>query len=129
MQLKAKKNSWHSEMIFRVSHGRRCCARCGSTVNLELDHVFGRQWSMDHMSEGTRRRLYEQDEKRNLLRVLCSSCNRSDGGRKAQARIGTRTKPINCYCSKCRMKNLKRKRTKFTNGLVRRYLHGKNSEG
>ena len=56
-------------------------ARKGFRNVLEIEHVKPRKWRLRNYSQMGRVRIYEREERRGLLKVLCSICNRSKGDR------------------------------------------------
>jgi hypothetical protein len=99
------KTNWHSEMIARLAPNNRCAISGCYRTDLQVDHKFGRGYSLHHMSESQRRRLYEEEEKRGLLRALCSYHNQSFGGMKSRNRNSNSI--INCNCDACLEKKRK----------------------
>jgi hypothetical protein len=55
-----------------------CCAICGSTDQLEVDHPYGRDYkikgraAIDSYAKWLR---YRKELKQNLIRLLCKDCN------------------------------------------------------
>lgn len=58
------------------------CALCGSTWDLEIDHIHGRDYSLRAISQDQRVTRYRREAAAGLVRVLCSGCNGSDGARR-----------------------------------------------
>lgn len=56
-----------------------CCAVCGSTVDLEIDHIYGRDWSLRKHSSHHRVCIYRREAAKGLLQVLCSKHNSQKG--------------------------------------------------
>jgi hypothetical protein len=60
------------------------CVECGSTDDLEIDHMDGRDWEPRALSSTMRAARYWREYEEGVrLRVLCSSCN---GARNQYAR-------------------------------------------
>ena len=51
------------------------CAHCGSTHDLELDHIYGATWRHRSIEYSHRISIYRREAKRGLLQVLCRTCN------------------------------------------------------
>jgi hypothetical protein len=52
------------------------CTWCGTTNDLEVDHILGRTWVARNLSSISRARRYWEEYNTGVpLRVLCSSCN------------------------------------------------------
>lgn len=61
------------------------CASCGNTGGLEVDHVDGRKWSPNELSQEQRAERYWREHDDGVeLRALCRSCNGADGARNKQ---------------------------------------------
>lgn len=60
----------------------RVCARCGLRHSLEFDHPFGRNWQPRKLNCYARARAYLMDWAEGNLRLLCRSCNGSDGAKR-----------------------------------------------
>lgn len=58
------------------------CDECGSTVDLEIDHKEGRDWTPREVDIYSRVLRYWKEFLRGVaLRVLCASCNGTDARR------------------------------------------------
>lgn len=57
-----------------------CCAKCGTTEELEFDHDVPRDWQPSRTSRWQRLRNYIKDIKAGRVKsLLCRSCNASKG--------------------------------------------------
>lgn len=54
-----------------------CCAECGSTDHLEIDHPYGRDWVPRRLTHYARIRRYIREAQEGLVRLLCKDCNLS----------------------------------------------------
>lgn len=52
-----------------------CCAECGSTDMLEIDHPLGRSYKPEKLSSYNRWLRYRREHAANLIRLLCKECN------------------------------------------------------
>lgn len=52
-----------------------CCAECGSTSQLEIDHPAGRDWTPRKVSSYGRWLRYRREHAAGLVRLLCHDCN------------------------------------------------------
>ena len=57
---------------------------------LEFDHPHGRDWTPAKKNRWQRMVLYERDAAAGNLRLLCRSCNATDGNHRRWRRRGTR---------------------------------------
>jgi 5-methylcytosine-specific restriction endonuclease McrA len=55
------------------------CERCGSREDLEVNHIFGRDWQLRDYDPSGRVAVYRREFREGLINVLCSGCNGSDG--------------------------------------------------
>jgi len=70
------------------------CAGCDQTEQdlmaaLEFDHPHGRDWTPAKKNRWQRMVLYERDAAAGNLRLLCRSCNATDGNHRRWRRRGT----------------------------------------
>jgi len=66
-----------AELIAKLGGKCKCC---GSTEDLEIDHINGRTWNLREKSSDVRIAIYEREAKQGLLQILCKPCNASKGG-------------------------------------------------
>lgn len=53
------------------------CANCGSTEDLEIDHINGRDYKLEEVAFDQRTTRYWREYREGVpLRVLCSDCNK-----------------------------------------------------
>ncbi len=71
-----------TDLNCKSHRGRRCAA----TKRLEPDHIYGATWQHEKYGQIERMEKYEQDEKDGLLRLLCRSCNATDGAKNKQGK-------------------------------------------
>lgn len=57
----------------------RKCAECGTTDNLEFDHLYQRDWKSNQVWASTRLRIYAEEARRGEIQVLCRGCNARKG--------------------------------------------------
>lgn len=55
------------------------CDLCGAEENLEVDHPYGRDWQPRKVNRLDRLRRYLREARKGLIRLLCRSCNATDG--------------------------------------------------
>jgi 5-methylcytosine-specific restriction endonuclease McrA len=55
----------------------RCCAECGDTFQLEVNHIYRRDWQPRKLSKYRRNLRYLREAKEQLVNLLCRSCNAS----------------------------------------------------
>jgi 5-methylcytosine-specific restriction endonuclease McrA len=60
------------------------CAACGEDdlALLEIDHIEDRQYEPRQLSRTKRLKMYEEEYRQGRVRLLCSSCNKSNEYRK-----------------------------------------------
>lgn len=51
------------------------CAECNSTVQLEIDHPYGRDWVPRKVNSYNRWLRYRREHAQGLIRLLCKECN------------------------------------------------------
>lgn len=81
-QSTARRNRWAQEQrrgLIAGLGGR--CRECGGVDDLEIDHPSGRAYKLHKLAQWQRVRFYMDEAARGLVRVLCRSCNASDGQR------------------------------------------------
>lgn len=80
--------------VIKLISPTECCAKCGSTDRLEVDHVDGVTWDRRQLSSLDRVLRYLREWTEGVpMRVLCRSCSARDGrtrwqGRPRYARTG-----------------------------------------
>src|SRR5262245_50356281 len=77
------------ELILRLGGPRPTCARCSQRPmdpnKLQIDHVNGKTWIANKLSQAGRVRRYWREYEAGVpLRVLCEECNEQDGFRRAR---------------------------------------------
>lgn len=55
------------------------CVMCETTENLEIDHIYRREWSICGTEFSWRISKYRKEAKAKLLQLLCGSCNKFRG--------------------------------------------------
>jgi hypothetical protein len=65
---------WRAKLICELG-GQCVYAGCGTTENLELDHIHGRDWKVEKFSSHMRVRRYRVEAAEGKLQVLCRSHN------------------------------------------------------
>lgn len=51
------------------------CAECGSTENLQINHIYQRSWKPRTLTHYRRILRYRQEAADGLVNLLCESCN------------------------------------------------------
>lgn len=51
------------------------CYMCESKIDLEFDHIHGRNWTPREVAHSKRMTIYEEEASRGLLRLLCKVHN------------------------------------------------------
>lgn len=51
------------------------CAQCGEDCQLEVNHIYGRQWTPRKVASHTRWRRYAREAREGLINWLCRACN------------------------------------------------------
>jgi hypothetical protein len=78
--------------IVRQALGNRC-EICGSSDDLEIDHVDGRDWEPRKKSAHCRAKRYLYELMAGVhLRLLCATCNGRDGQRRSWEITSKRTR-------------------------------------
>lgn len=55
------------------------CAICGTRKNLQIDHIYGRDWEIRSKSRWQRQIIYRREFEQGLLRCLCAAHNANAG--------------------------------------------------
>ncbi len=71
----------HALRAFLFQKLGRVCALCGTTEDLQLDLIVSDGGRHHGLSHHDRQRQYLVEFNRNNLRVLCGTCNRSEGAK------------------------------------------------
>lgn len=84
LQRKRRRRAKAIRQALRQALGGRCAnpkdnARCTRTRYLEFDHKHGRLWQPNKLNCLERALRYVEDFAAGRLRLLCRSCNGSDG--------------------------------------------------
>jgi hypothetical protein len=59
--------------LFAMLGGR--CEECDETVNLEIDHPWGRDWVPRKVASYNRNLRYLREAREGKVRLLCHDCN------------------------------------------------------
>jgi hypothetical protein len=68
----SRANQLKSELLDHL--GRRC-AECGSITDLEINHIYGRDWKVRKVTHYRRVLRYWKEAREGLVNLLCKSCN------------------------------------------------------
>ena len=52
------------------------CQHCGATENLEVNHIYHKEWSPKRVNSAKRLRLYLKEAEEGLVNLLCEDCNK-----------------------------------------------------
>jgi 5-methylcytosine-specific restriction endonuclease McrA len=55
------------------------CVMCGTTEDLEIDHLYKREWSIRNTEFSWRISKYRKEAALGLLQLLCGDCNKFKG--------------------------------------------------
>jgi len=55
------------------------CKKCGSRQELTFDHIHGRDYALEKMSQSGRLCRIKREAKQGLIQVLCNPCNARKG--------------------------------------------------
>ena len=55
------------------------CTKCGAVDNLEVDHIIGRDYTLNKLSQDQRISRYTKELALGQLQLLCDNCNRQKG--------------------------------------------------
>jgi 5-methylcytosine-specific restriction endonuclease McrA len=54
-----------------------CCAECGDTFQLEINHIYSRSWRPNKLSKYRRNLRYLREAREGLVNLLCKTHNAS----------------------------------------------------
>ncbi len=72
-RIAARANALRAQLIHDLGGA---CAECGSTSDLEINHIYGRSWTPRKLTHYRRVLRYVREAREGLINVLCSECNK-----------------------------------------------------
>ena len=54
--------------------GGRCCY-CDTSLDLQINHIYGRNYSLRNLDMSARISIYKEEAKQGLINVACIKCN------------------------------------------------------